>query len=146
MPLVVTDTLVAPGEMSGIFSVWQIGAASSVRPEVISPSTATTLSREMSFLTTVADSPAFDWSSSVSSSSWRPRTPPPALISSIASKVPLCAFWPNTASLPVSEANSPILMVSWAATVAASTTVPRASRDTWNKERVNIGEVGRVVT
>ena len=81
LPLVVTETLVAPGEMSGIFAVWQMGAASRVRPEVSSPRTAMTLSREMSFLTTVADSPAFDWSSSVRSSSLRPSRPPAALSS-----------------------------------------------------------------
>ena len=47
-------TTVAPGETSGIFAAWAIGAASRVRPEVSSPRMATTLSREMSFFTTVA--------------------------------------------------------------------------------------------
>src|SRR5579862_7874693 len=41
-----------------------------------------------------------------------PSTPPPAFISSMASWVPLCEAWPKAASLPVSEANSPTLMVS----------------------------------
>src|SRR6202789_801473 len=75
----------------------------------------------------VADSPCFDWSSSVMSSSFRPRTPPAALISSIASAVPLCDDWPNAASLPVSEAYSPILMVSWARAAADRAAAARAA-------------------
>ena len=98
--------------MRGILAAWAMGAASRVRPEVISPRMTTTLSREISFLTTVADSPGFDWSSSVMSSRVRPRTPPAALDSSMARRVPLLTFWPKTASLPVIEANSPSLMVS----------------------------------
>src|SRR5262249_17456896 len=45
-------------------------------------------------------------------SSFLPSTPPAAFSSSMASNVPLWEDWPNAASFPVREANSPILMVS----------------------------------
>src|SRR5690242_3437026 len=89
-----------------------MGAASRERPDATSPRTATTLSREISLRTMVADSPALVWLSSVISSTFFPSTPPDALISSIASAVPLCEDCPKAASLPVSEANSPTLIVS----------------------------------
>ena len=66
-----------------------IGAASSERLEATSPSMATTLSREMSFLRHDAGFAGLDWSSSVMSSSCLPSTPPAALISSMAIRVPL---------------------------------------------------------
>src|SRR6266498_3004415 len=45
------------------------------------------------------------------SSTFFPSKPPAALISSIAIKVPLCDDLPKDASLPESDANSPILIV-----------------------------------
>src|SRR5580693_2468222 len=89
-----------------------MGAASSERDDATSPSIATTPSLEINLRTTVADWPACDWSSSVSSWIFLPSTPSPALSLSTASCVPLCDDWPNVASLPVSEANSPTLMMS----------------------------------
>src|SRR5881394_182630 len=81
------------------------------RDEATSPSTAITPSREMSFLTTVAGSPALDWSSSWISSIFLPSTPPAALTSWMANSVPWCDICPNVASFPVNEANSPTLIV-----------------------------------
>ena len=57
------------------------------------------MSREIRFFAAVADSPGFDWLSSVKSSNFRPRTPPAALISSIASTIPLCDDWPKAGLL-----------------------------------------------
>ncbi len=104
--------LVEEGEIIGILFSWQMGAASSERDDATSPRIATTPSLEINLRTTVADWPACDWLSSVSSSIFLPSTPPAALMSSMASCVPLCDDWPNVASLPVSDANSPTLMVS----------------------------------
>ena len=67
----------------------------------------------------VADSPGFDWVSSVTRRSGRPRTPPAALRSSKAIMVRWLEDWPRLASLPVREANWPILMGSCAARVKA---------------------------
>ena len=113
-PTSVTFGFVELGEIIGTLAFWQIGAASSERPDATSPSTAMTLSREMSLRTTLADSPCLDCVSSVMRSNFRPSTPPAALSSSMASSVPLCDDWPNVASLPVSEANSPTLMTALA--------------------------------
>src|SRR3954453_9114522 len=71
---------------------------------------AMTLSREISLLTTVAGSPAFERSSSVRSSSFLPSTPPAEFRVSIANMVPSCEDFPKVASLPVKEANSPTLI------------------------------------
>src|SRR5450432_35123 len=117
-PVPVTLGLVELGEIIGILFCWQIGAASSERDEATSPRMATTLSREISLLTTVAGSPALERSSSVSNSIFLPSTPPAALICSTASNVPSCDEMPNVASLPVSEAYSPTLMVSLLAAVS----------------------------
>src|SRR4051812_8347422 len=54
------------------------------------------------------------------SSSGRPSTPPAALISSMARTTPWCEVWPKPASLPVREANSPILIGSAACTAGVS--------------------------
>src|SRR5580692_6207781 len=97
----------------GILADWAIGAASSERPEDTSPRRATTLSREIRIFAAVADWPGTVWLSSVKSSSLLPRTPPEALISSIAITIPLFEDWPKLASFPVREAYSPILMDSW---------------------------------
>src|ERR1700690_777477 len=81
--------------------------------EATSPRIPATLSRKMSLFTIVADSPCFDWLSSVTSSICLPRTPPAAFASSIARRVPLWEDWPKAASFPVRDAYSPILIVSW---------------------------------
>ena len=95
----------------GILFCWQIGAASSERPEATSPSTATTLSREISFRTIVADSPGFGLV--VLGNQFDLLAQHAAggvdLIDRPAS-VPLCDDCPNAASLPVNEANSPTLI------------------------------------
>ena len=70
---------------SGIPLAWAIGAASSVRAEEHSPTSATTRSREISFFAAVADSPASDRLSSTTSSTGRPSTPPSAFSRSTAS-------------------------------------------------------------
>src|SRR5688572_6043608 len=57
-----------------------------------------------------------------------PRTPPAALISSSASRMPLCWDWPNVASLPVRQANSPTLMVSAARRPVAKVKARRGRR------------------
>src|SRR5271170_701093 len=111
-PTSVTFGFVDDGEIIGILFSWQIGAASSERDDATSPRIATTPSLEINLRTTVAGWPACDWSSSVSNRNFPPRTPPAALRSSIAICVPLCDDWPNVASLPVSDANSPTLMTS----------------------------------
>ena len=59
----------------GMWFSWQMGAASSDLEEATSPSTATTLSSEMSFRTIVAGSPATERSSSVMRSIFFPSTP-----------------------------------------------------------------------
>ena len=120
--------LVAAGAIIGIFEAWAIGAASRDRPEDTSPRSAITLSREISFLTAVADWPGIVWLSSVRSSIFRPSTPPAALAASTAIVIPSCEDWPKLASLPVNEANSPTLMVSSARSAPAARPTPRARR------------------
>src|SRR5258706_348292 len=109
-PILVSSTLVEEGEIIGTLFVWHVGAASIERDDATSPSTATTLSFAINFFTTVEASPCLDWSSSVISLIFLPRTPPALLTSSMARAVPLCDISPKVASLPVSEANSPILI------------------------------------
>ena len=59
-PTSVTFGFVDAGEIIGILFCWQIGAASSDFYDATSPSTATTLSCEISFRTIVAGCPAMD--------------------------------------------------------------------------------------
>src|SRR5688572_14591182 len=96
----------------GTLLFWQTGPASRERLEATSPRTATTRSREMSLVTTVEDSPSFDCVSSVRSRSFLPSTPPALFNSSMAISVPRCDDRPKAASFPVSEAYSPMGMVS----------------------------------
>src|SRR5271170_5821174 len=117
-PTSVTFGFVDDGEIIGILFSWQIGAASSERDDATSPRIATTPSLEINLRTTVAGWPACEWSSSVSNRNFPPRTQPAALRSSIAICVPMCDDWPNVASLPVSDANSPILISSPPAAVS----------------------------
>ena len=118
-PTSVTLGLVDEGEIMGMPAAWHTGPASSDRPEATSPSTATTLSRLMNFLTMVTDSPAVERLSSCSNCNCLPSTPPALLISSMARAVPSCDDTPKVASVPVSEQNSPTLMVSAPAAPAA---------------------------
>ena len=111
-PVSVTFGLVEAGEIIGTPFSWQIGAASSERLEATSPRMAMAPSFEINLFTTLAGSPALDWSSSVLSSNFLPSTPPAAFSSSMASCVPSCEEMPKVASLPVSEANSPTRIVS----------------------------------
>src|SRR4051812_41000401 len=97
-----------------------MGAASRELEDGLPPRTATTLSRETNFFAMVADSPAFDWLSSVISSTFRPRTPPAAFASSNARIAPLREDTPNAASLPENAPYCPILIGSapdWAKAV-----------------------------
>ena len=73
----------------------------------------------MNFLTMVTDSPAVERLSSCSNCNCLPSTPPALLISSMARAVPSCDDTPKVASVPVSEQNSPTLMVSAPAAPAA---------------------------
>ena len=136
----------------GTLFCWQIGAASMDLDDATSPSIATTPSLEISFFTTVEASPCLDWSSSVSNTSFLPNAPPAAFASSIASKVPLWDMVPNVASLPVSEAYSPTLMVSppppplppegspgLLQPVRSSTLSGRTAADPWRASSTNRG-------
>ena len=118
-PTSVTLGLVDEGEIMGMPAAWHTGPASSERPEATSPSTATTLSRLMNFLTMVTDSPAVERLSSCSNCNCLPSTPPALLISSMAKTVPSWEDTPKVASVPVREQNSPTLMVSAPAVPAA---------------------------
>jgi len=108
-PTCVTFGLVEAGVTSGIPLACAIGAASSVRAEEHSPTSATTWSREMSFFAAVADSPASDRLSSTTSSTGRPRTPPEAFSRSTASLAPRSEASPNEASRPEIDMKKPIL-------------------------------------
>src|SRR5207302_1732842 len=60
--------------------------------------------------------------------SFFPSNPPAALISSIASAVPLCDDWPKLALPPVSEANSPTGISPWAKSAPLSAKSAQAQR------------------
>jgi len=107
-PTRVTLGFVAAGVTSGTPAAWATEAASSVRADEHSPTSATTRSREISFFTAVADSPASERSSSTTSSTGRPSTPPAAFRPSTASRAPRSEASPNEASRPVIDMKNPI--------------------------------------
>jgi MFS family permease len=106
-------------------SAWAMGAASKVRAEAHSPMRAITLSRAMSFLAAVADSPGRERLSSTMSSTGRPTMPPAALRSSTARRDPRRAASPKEASRPVTDmkkpslTGSPVGAAAWASAASA---------------------------
>ena len=92
----------------------------------ITPPTATTPS-SMRRSIWLMPSSAFDWSSATTSSSGRPSTPPSALISSTASRMPSWTWMPHGAKVPVKDVRTPIRIGSPSAAVAAASCVGVAS-------------------
>src|SRR5687768_12397409 len=84
-----------------------MGAAAREREDATSPRRATTRFWLMSFVAAVAASSGLLWSSSVRTLSFLPSTPPAALTSSKASRMPLWVDCPKVAVPPVSELYSP---------------------------------------
>ena len=107
-----TFGLVEPGEIIGTLARCASGAAASERDEATSPSSAFTWSRWISFCAAVRASSVTERSSSVTTTSGLPSTPPAALISSTAMRMPWSALRPKVAVSPVMDATWPTMMPS----------------------------------
>ena len=110
----------------GTRAAWAIGATASERDEATSPSSATTRFWLISLVAAVAASSGLDWSSSLTTLIFLPRTPPAAFTSSKAREIPLWVDWPKVAVVPVKEPYSPTT-ISFLSTGAAHARAKRAS-------------------
>ena len=95
----------------GVFSRSACSAIASPEAELISPISATTLSRSISFCALVTRSAGLTLSSAITSI-LRPRMPPAALISSTASLTRITAYSPSGPRNPVSGVRCPSRTVS----------------------------------
>src|SRR6185369_16202681 len=111
-PFLVTSGLVDDGVNIGIFAFCAIGAAASERELATSPMTALTISCVTNLVTMVAASDGSERSSCTSSSTCLPLIPPAALISSVASLIPLTDEMPKFAVEPLVDIKTPMRTLS----------------------------------
>ena len=109
------------GPNATVLAACATGSAACAELESVGPNVISTLSWKISFLKTLMASSFLPWSSSTTNCSLLPFTPPPALISSVASSKPCRIEMPYCAAPPVNASATPILMsAAWALVVNAA--------------------------